>query len=351
MKYYVSGLAVVLAAALCVGNAQAEVKMSASFVATKACEANRKLTSDNPGGMKTNPGSVYRLLSKNKQDATHYRIVLPDAPAPKERWVAKSCGILTVQPQDGPSSPDTPTHVTTTVEPDSIENQLAASWEPAFCATKTGQSKAECQSQTADRPDATQFSIHGLWPDDLDDREQFPCFCDGSGPKSCKGGESNRTPVAIDPAIMKRLAVTMPGVQSDLQYHEWHKHGTCYEDFLSTADRESDPDEYFEETLSLIDQLNASAVGTLFKARLGEVVTRQEIETALDESFGEGASERVNIECKKVDGENVISQLFIGLGGAISKDSDLGGLMLASPKRKSFSKYEPCNKGRILAVE
>ncbi|HQZ13775.1 MAG TPA: hypothetical protein PK286_12910 [Devosia sp.] len=48
---------------------------------------------------------------------------------------------------------------------------FAISWEPAFCE---GQSrKPECRSQTADRFDASHFSLHGLWPQRMD-------FCDVS---------------------------------------------------------------------------------------------------------------------------------------------------------------------------
>ena len=43
---------------------------------------------------------------------------------------------------------------------------LAASWQPAFCETRPA--KPECLSQTEDRVDATGFSLHGLWPQPVD---------------------------------------------------------------------------------------------------------------------------------------------------------------------------------------
>ena len=39
---------------------------------------------------------------------------------------------------------------------------LAVSWQPAFCEQRP--KKPECASQTANRYDATHFSLHGLWP-------------------------------------------------------------------------------------------------------------------------------------------------------------------------------------------
>ena len=42
------------------------------------------------------------------------------------------------------------------------QNVLAVSWQPAFCETKPD--KIECRTQTADRFDASNFTLHGLWP-------------------------------------------------------------------------------------------------------------------------------------------------------------------------------------------
>jgi len=42
------------------------------------------------------------------------------------------------------------------------EYVLAVSWQPAFCETRPR--LPECRSQTADRFDATNFTLHGLWP-------------------------------------------------------------------------------------------------------------------------------------------------------------------------------------------
>jgi len=51
----------------------------------------------------------------------------------------------------------------------------------------------------------------------------------------------------------------MPGVESLLHRHEWYKHGTCYN---PQSDRPEE--EYFEESLALLKQINNSSVQDLF---------------------------------------------------------------------------------------
>ena len=75
-----------------VGVARAEVAMSGTFTATQVCPAYqsfRKAT--NPGDVKLEVNKAYRLIGKNKPDATHYRIMVEGA-QPVERWVALACG-------------------------------------------------------------------------------------------------------------------------------------------------------------------------------------------------------------------------------------------------------------------
>ena len=109
---------------------------------------------------------------------------------------------------------NTPNEVQQSVELDSIENVLAVSWQPTFCATDRGATKTECQTQTADRPDAAQFSIHGLWPDDLDDTDIFPCYCNSGKAVSCKKQLKPVKKIDISPMLWAELVILMPGVQS-----------------------------------------------------------------------------------------------------------------------------------------
>jgi ribonuclease T2 len=65
--------------------ASAQVKLEGTFIATQSCPAVQSIKKgSNPGGVTVASGTGYRLLGKNKSDATHYWIEVPNA-APKQR--------------------------------------------------------------------------------------------------------------------------------------------------------------------------------------------------------------------------------------------------------------------------
>lgn len=342
-------MVVCLGVMLWAADAQAQVSVEGSFTAEKVCAANKRLTSDNPGDVMTVIGDRYTVVGKNKAAATHYLIIVPGAEETERRWVDVACG--TAELTSGTTDGDGDGAQQQPIEPDSIENVLAASWQPTFCATERGQSKIECQTQTADRPDARQFSIHGLWPDDLDDTNIFPCYCDNGPAVSCRRRLPNVANLTVSQAIREKLDILMPGTQSGLDLHEWSKHGTCYEDFNSGANAGSDADEYFADTIAVIEQLNNSAVGALFLERLGKVITFEELQASFDAAFGAGAGERVVMNCQRINGENAISELWIGLGGEIDAQSDLGTLILAAPTTDTSTTRTSCQRGIVLEVQ
>jgi ribonuclease T2 len=295
---------------------------------------------------------AYNMIARNATPGTHWQIRIPGAPVTESRWVPMSCGVFAPKsalviaggaPGPGPAPGNG-------LAPDSIEYVLAASWQPAFCASPAGRNKAECLSQTADRFDATHFSLHGLWPDDLDDKQIFPCYCDRGPPRSCRGTQARDTSIALSQAVMSELQVVMPGMQSGLHLHEWPKHGACYEDDKTGADADATPDEYFTEVLALMRQLNASPVRALFAEHLGKVLSREEIEAAFDQAFGTGAAERVIIKCNGSGANAVISELWIGLKGDITATSDLASLILAAPPAATATNDRSCARGRVLKV-
>src|SRR5690348_5429379 len=72
--------------------AAAQTKLTGSFTATKACPALQSIKkTTNPGDVKTAVGTAYKLIGGNKEPATYYWIVVPDA-SPDFRWVAVDCG-------------------------------------------------------------------------------------------------------------------------------------------------------------------------------------------------------------------------------------------------------------------
>jgi ribonuclease T2 len=231
-----------------------------------------------------------------------------------------------------------------------IENVLAMTWQPGFCAT-AGQNKPECLSLTADRFDAARFSLHGLWPDDLHDKELFPCYCGRGAARSCATNLAAAPTIDLSQDVLTELSIVMPGMQSGLHLHEWSKHGSCYEDDLPGADAGATPDEYFSEAMNLLAQLNASSVLTLFAESVGEVLIREEIAAAFEESFGVGAADRLTVVCNGEGTSAKITELRINLAGEITPDSHLAELILGAPPTSVSTKRRNCESGRVFSAE
>ncbi|MGH6922704.1 MAG: ribonuclease T2 family protein [Propylenella sp.] len=347
------------------GAASAQVPLKGYFIAFSDCEANKKKDSDNPGSVRLEVLRAYAMLGRNSTPGTHYQVRVPGAPETEARWVPMNCGayapqeslVLAGKPSpggdgggSGGGSGGSGGDDGGGLAPDSIEFVLAASWEPAFCASSAGRNKPECKSLTADRFDATHFALHGLWPDDLDDKAIFPCYCARGAPRSCSGSLSSDASIDLSQAVLYQLSVVMPGVQSGLHLHEWPKHGSCYEEDKSGEDKGATPDEYFAEVLALMEQLNASPAQALFAENIGEMLKRDAIEAAFDQAFGAGASDRLTIRCSGSGADRNIAELWINLKGDVRPESDLATLILAAPPTSTSTNTASCGGGRVVKV-
>ncbi|OJF97331.1 ribonuclease [Pararhizobium antarcticum] len=192
---------------------------------------------------------------------------------------------------------------------------LAVSWQPGFCETRP--SRKECAGQTADRFDATHFSLHGLWPV----KKSYCGVAAETKARARKGNWLDLPLLAVAPETADRLLIAMPGSQSGLDRHQWLRSGTCQS---GTAQ------DYFALQLAFLDRLNASPVGALFAGKLGETVTETEIKQAFDAGFGRGAGERVRMRCQKDGERSVITGLTIGLSGPLARGADLAALIQAA---------------------
>jgi len=303
--------------------AGAEVALGGYLVAREACPAPQSIRREaNPGDVRLEPGRAYVLVAKNKPAATHYLIEVEGAEPPR-RWVAVACGEH-VLPADGSGIVAPPGGETGGGEDSGAAAGrapayvLAASWQPAFCEGKPD--KVECATQTADRFDAGNFSLHGLWPQP---RGNVFCHVPPDLVDADKAGDWARLPApALTPQTRARLERAMPGTMSNLERHEWIKHGTCYGG--DTAD------EYFAESVTLLDALNASPVRALFATSVGREVPAPLIREAFDEGFGAGAGDRVRIACRKDGERNLIVEMTIGLSGEIGEETALGALIAAA---------------------
>ncbi len=305
---------------------RAEVPLDGQFTATRPCPADQSISrGTNPGNVTLSPGTRYALVAANKTPATHLRIVIPGA-APDRRWVEVTCGetdVAITQPasaQPATTSPRTPRYI------------LSVNWQPAFC--ETAPRTRECRNQRPDSFEATNFTLHGLWPQP---RGNEYCGVSDRDIWASRDGRWLDLPM-LDLTIAQRrdLDTVMPGSQSGLDRHEWTKHGTCYS---------KDQREYFSDSLDLMLALNASPVAELFATNIGRRLTLAEIRAAFDAAFGPGAGERVDMDCEADGNRTLITELRIALSGEITGPDDLGPLILAADPVES-----DCRSGQVDAV-
>jgi ribonuclease T2 len=312
MHRFRRGLAVALLMAICLP-ARAEVPAEGRFVASKACPALQSIRKQtNPGDVTIEPGTAYAVIAKNQKTPTHYRIEVPGA-EPSARWVAAECG--TPEAAAAAAQPKSPAAQPAARGPAYV---LAISWQPAFCEGNAR--KRECRSQTNRRFDASNFTLHGLWP-----QPGTNIYCGVSRRDrlaSSEGDWEDIPPLRLSLRTQAALEEAMPGQQSHLDRHEWIKHGTCYPG--------RDPEAYYRDSLRLLADVNGSPVRQFMAANIGREVTVEEIRSRFDEAFGEGAGERVRLACRDDGGRRLVAELTIGLRGDIPGGGQMRDLILAS---------------------
>jgi ribonuclease T2 len=139
-----------------------------------------------------------------------------------------------------------------------------------------------------------------------------------------KAGRWSELPeLALDTETKDALEVTMPGTASDLQRHEWIKHGTCY---LG----EGGADEYYDDTLLVTDAINNSVVGAFLSLHVGGEVSTQDIRARFDDAFGQGSGDRVQFHCTGDGNRVLIQEVTINLRGVIHPEATLSDLLLAA---------------------
>jgi len=315
--------------------------VEACFLASDSCEAFqsfRKKT--NPENVRLEPGKFYKILEKNKRK-TAYRIRVEGVKR-SARWVSKQCGeplpICSLNAAEKRSTNLKKNLYNThqkkykpkksTKQPEYL---LALTWQPSFCETHSG--KKECRTQTRNRYDATHWSLHGLWP-----QPRNNTYC-GVGYMD-KGIDRNKkwhllAPVKLSQKTATELAFVMPAVASNLQRHEWIKHGTCYG---------SDAEDYYSDAISLTNQINKSIVGKLFNRGVGKRVTLKQVRQHFDKAFGKGAGSKVDMRCDK---KGRVSELWINLKGKVLDDTKISSLLTNSLRAGSSCKMgviDPANR-------
>ena len=208
----------------------------------------------------------------------------------------------------------------------SQQNLLALSWHNAFC--ETHRYKKECKRSLLSfgkgKYSEKHFVLHGLWPQP---RNNVYCNVEKDFINADKHGQWRDLPcLAMDENTEDRLAKVMPGFASDLHKHEWVKHGTCYS---------TDPQTYFKDAVSMVEQFNNSKMGDFFTKNIGKHVTLKQVRHLFDRSFGVGTGKRVELRCKK----GLITELWLHLG---SGSDDLSVLL-----KRGKSIHSRCQKGLL----
>jgi len=303
-------------------NSHASIALSGDFIASQSCPAYHSIRrQSNPDDLMTQSGQRYTLKAKNKANPTHYLIELGrehGLDAPQQRWIAIQCGRL-ANASAGAATPTRPRQP-------SYQYVLATSWQPTFC--ESHRDKQECQSQHANRYDARNLSLHGLWPQP---RDNAYCGVNAALRTMDRRSAWHLLPdTNLKPALQNSLAQVMPGAASNLDRHQWIKHGTCYG---------SDVQTYFRDSVHLMQQLNRSIVQDLLASHLGTEIVVADIRRAFEQAFGAGAGERVKISCKG----GRLASLRINLQGKITPNASLSELIRAAPPAASGN----CHRGIV----
>lgn len=309
--------------------AHAEVPLTGYFTATKACPALQSISREtNPGNVSTRPGTAYDLVAGNKERPTHLWIVVPGA-EPERRWVSVDCG---TRSSDAEGRIDEPTPAAPSPTYRGTQYILAVNWQPAFC--ELSPRKTECRSQRATSFEATNFTLHGLWPQP---RSNEYCNVPAGERSASEDGRWRDLPILDLPLDIRRdLDEVMPGSQSGLDRHEWTKHGTCYG---------ADAREYYADALDLMLALNTSEVAELFASNIGKRITLTKVRAAFDSAFGPGTGERVRMTCEQDGNRTIITELTIGLTGNIDGPNSLPQLIAAASPTDGG-----CRSGQVDAV-
>lgn len=292
--------------------------------AMKECPAfNNMKHSKNTDAVMLDTKEKYTILRYHKGQA----LVLIKGEEPAQRWVDDACFSKQHIDFEKYAKKFKNSHTEEFNAPKQSQNNLLAlSWHNAFC--ETHRYKKECKRSSFSfgkgKYSEKHFTLHGLWPQP---KNNIYCNVEKDFVSADKHGQWRDLPcLAMDEETEDKLAKVMPGFASDLHKHEWVKHGTCY----STT-----PQEYFDDAVSLVEQFNASKVGTFFTKNIGKRVTLQQVRALFNRNFGVGTGKRVELKCKN----GLITELWLHLG---SGSDDLGILLKKGKQTRSR-----CQKGLI----
>lgn len=291
-----------------ISGAWASERVGGVMVAEKACSAYQSMRRrTNPGNVHLEVGKEYPVFEINpRQEGIWHRIRVAGA-NPPERWVAPGCGLTEIELLHHEQPP-------LCGVPDRYDSfVLAVSWQPAFC--ETHRTKPECDVSDASAYQASNFTLHGLWPNKEECGIDYG-YCGEF--RHSDIGFCDYPQLELNPWVRRSVDLVMPSAAagSCLQRHEWYKHGSCQTMWTK--------EQYFAISAQLTMAFNGSGMGAYMAANLGKEVSREEFYNEIDSIFGEGARERIELICKVGN----LVDVYIHLPEVIEKHDTLAALIM-----------------------
>lgn len=294
--------------------------MRGQFLAKADCPATAGIKRTVPDGSTVQAGSSYAAEGLNKAGGDYVQVRIPGA-RPELRWVPRNCGELVA---GGDAVPEAAFPANLRSGRDNPPKyRLAISWQPAFCEAHPRET--ECRIGGPGRFDADHFTLHGLWP-----QPENNAYCgvpERDRAADARHGWDVLPEPRMSPETRIRLQTAMPGTASNLQRHEWIKHGVCFG---------TDAEGYFRTALALLDQINRSKLRDFVAGRIGDTVAVYQLKAEFERSFGPGTGAALAVRCSDGSGRRMVGEIWISLTGTLSETTPLANVLDTSvPARSS----------------
>ena len=298
---------------------QASVPVEGTLNTTMQCEAYlSKNKKTNPDKLYTQIGASYVLAEINREaNPDWYRVEMPENEN-SLRWVSASCGQVNYEAKTLKHCNPLPGNADSYV--------LALSWEPAFCETYGYDAgKRECYTLDENSFEQQNLMLHGLWPNQNSCGHHYG-FCNGKKPQR----HCSYQPLGLNSQIAKALSKYMPSYNSGscLERHEWNKHGSCQLENVNS---------YFGRAIDLAKEMNRTAFVNLIREYHGAKVSLQQLQQAIDTSFGEGSYNKIYLGCN----QGKLTDIYVTLPSELSNEDSLFELLQKAPDKKGKNACPP----------
>jgi ribonuclease T2 len=302
--------------------------------AIKECEAYNNLRhTKNSHNVTLKVGNEYEIL---REQSGNYYIKVPNA-KPQTRWVDKDCfgkssaakemaqsQNIALKPKEKKKSlfskifgkKESSSKLATSSN-SSLDSVLVLSWHNSFCENHSN--KKECKRDGGEAKN--HLVLHGLWP-----QPRGNSYCGVSKDIVSKDRAkmwSALPKLELDSSVRKMLAQYMPGSQSNLQRHEYYKHGSCYS---------KDANRYYKDALALTKEVDF-ALGEFFRANIGKKVKAIVAKRVATKMLDKDIKNKIAFKCKG----RVLSEVWISLKGQGSKLKEL--IKNAKPIRSNCTEF------------